>query len=274
MPSVPHREPPTHTSVTVVRERADEEIFAGRRGCPFGGGSVVGESVRAAIVPLAVAVRGDLCPRAEVRIARVDLDVLREQAMAVGFSVPARVTNLPVATAPGVRVVKREDEVDVVVAVHTISVVREEVRGAGGGDACLCQIRNARSLITVHNLLPASDAGMVVLAVDIVLPGPLPVHERRARELELKELHHEPPAPVGVPVVREGADLKVFARTVGRPFGGGTVVGERVDGSPLVVDVVPLAVAVRGDLRPRTKVRIARVDLNVLRESPRAIAVG
>eukprot|EP00964_Phaeocystis_antarctica_P121888 scaffold85556_cov56-Phaeocystis_antarctica.AAC.2 len=156
-----HREPPAEGGVPVV--------FAGRGGRPFGGGPVVGERVRAAVVPVAVAVRGDLRPRA-VRIARVDLDVPREACGAI-----ARVTSLPIPAAPDVVVVKREDEVDVVGAVHAVAFVRVEWEGTFRRVARIRQFERA-SAITAHLLLPASDAGVVVLAVDAVLRGPLPVH--------------------------------------------------------------------------------------------------
>eukprot|EP00964_Phaeocystis_antarctica_P042963 scaffold24636_cov64-Phaeocystis_antarctica.AAC.1 len=74
----PHRQPPAPARVPVVGERANLEVFAGCGGRPFGGGPVVRERGRAAVVPGAVAIRGDLRPRAEVRISRVDLDILRE----------------------------------------------------------------------------------------------------------------------------------------------------------------------------------------------------
>ena len=102
--------------VPVVRARADEQVLAGRGGHPLGGGTVVGELRRAAVVPGAVAVGGDGRPRAEVRIAGVDFDVLGKGWGAL----PGRVTELAVAAAPGVGVLKREDEVDVVVVVHAV----------------------------------------------------------------------------------------------------------------------------------------------------------
>eukprot|EP00964_Phaeocystis_antarctica_P128085 scaffold91811_cov42-Phaeocystis_antarctica.AAC.1 len=116
----PHRDTPAASGVPVVGERADLEVLAGCGGRPLGGGPVVGERGCGAVVPAAVAVGGDLRPRAEVCIARVDLDVLRE-----GWGAPVCVTvtaKLPVPAAPGVAVVKREDEVDVVGAVHAVSI--------------------------------------------------------------------------------------------------------------------------------------------------------
>eukprot|EP00964_Phaeocystis_antarctica_P068232 scaffold41334_cov39-Phaeocystis_antarctica.AAC.1 len=163
----PHRDNPAAMGVPVVGERADQEVLAGCGGRPLGGGPVVGERVRGAVVPGAVAVRGDLRPRAEVCIARVDLDVLCE-----GWDAPARVTSLPIPAAPGVLVVKREDEVDVVVAVHAVfevrPIVRPKVRVEWGAVRRVARIRQFElaSAITAHLLLPASDAGVVVLADD------------------------------------------------------------------------------------------------------------
>ena len=77
----------------VVRERADEQVRAGRGGRPLGGGPLVGERGRAAVVPGAVAVGGDPRPRAEARIARIYLDVLGE-----AFRAPVRVTELTVGS--------------------------------------------------------------------------------------------------------------------------------------------------------------------------------
>eukprot|EP00964_Phaeocystis_antarctica_P044092 scaffold25332_cov67-Phaeocystis_antarctica.AAC.4 len=160
-----HAEPPAVAAVPVV--------LAGCGGRPLGGGPVVGESGRCTVVPGAVAVRGDLRPRAEVRIARVDLDVLRE-----GWGSPVDVTRLPIPATPGVGDVKREDEVDVVVAVHAVSVVRVEWVASGRRVARIRQFVPA-SVPAAHLLLPASDAGVVVLADDTSLRRPLPVHERR-----------------------------------------------------------------------------------------------
>ena len=97
----------------MVSERADLEVLAGCRGRPFGG-------ERTWHYGNAVAIRGDFRPRAEVRVARVDLDVLG------GVCTRECTTVLPVSAAPGVVVVKREDEVDVVVAVHAVVSVRVE----------------------------------------------------------------------------------------------------------------------------------------------------
>ena len=60
-------------------------------------------------------------------------------------------------------------------------------------------------------------------------------------------------------MVCESADQQVLARCRRRPFGSRPVVGERGRAS-----VVPGAVGVGGDARPRTEVRIAGVDLNFL----------
>eukprot|EP00964_Phaeocystis_antarctica_P086117 scaffold54495_cov58-Phaeocystis_antarctica.AAC.4 len=168
----PYREKPAVVGVPVVGERADLEVLAGCGGRPLGGRPVVGERVCAAVLPVAVAVGGDLRPRSEVRISRVDLDVLR-----VGWRLTTAI--LPVSAAPGVFVVKREDEVDVVVAVHAVVLVRVEVAGARR----VARIRQfpRASAMTAHLLLPASDAGVVVLAIDMMLRRPLPVHEQRRR---------------------------------------------------------------------------------------------
>eukprot|EP00964_Phaeocystis_antarctica_P021649 scaffold12036_cov61-Phaeocystis_antarctica.AAC.1 len=121
-----HRERPASGAVPMVGERAHLDVLAGCVGPPLGGSPVVGERVRAAGVRGAVAVRGNLRPRAKVCIARVDLDAFRKEWGARG---PVRGTGLSVAATPGVRVVKREDEVDVVGAVHAVSAVREEQTG-------------------------------------------------------------------------------------------------------------------------------------------------
>eukprot|EP00964_Phaeocystis_antarctica_P143720 scaffold109321_cov57-Phaeocystis_antarctica.AAC.1 len=143
-----HREPPGGVPVILAR-------CGGR---PLGGGPVVGERVRAIVVPGAVAVRGDLRPRAEVRIARVDLDVLR------AFEAPVRGAGLPISAAPGVLVVKREDEVDVVGAVH--AVVPERVE---------CVWRTVGAELEAA---PEESHAFAILAIDTVLRRPLPLHAR------------------------------------------------------------------------------------------------
>eukprot|EP00964_Phaeocystis_antarctica_P100557 scaffold66161_cov26-Phaeocystis_antarctica.AAC.1 len=152
-----HRDPPAVMPVPVVRQRADLEVLARCGGRPLGGGPVVGERVRVAVVPGAVAVGGDLRPRAEVRISRVDLDVLRE-----GSGAMAHVTILPVSATPGVLVIKREDEVDVVGAVHAVVEVRVKEVAPACGARRVARLRQGvvASAMTAHLLLPASDAGV------------------------------------------------------------------------------------------------------------------
>eukprot|EP00964_Phaeocystis_antarctica_P084109 scaffold52959_cov59-Phaeocystis_antarctica.AAC.1 len=143
----------------------------------------------------AVAARGDWSPWPEVCITRADLDVLRE-----AWGKPRVTPELPVAAAPGVGVFKREDEVDVVGTVHTISFLSVKWVADARGVARICQLVLAllvtasnllpapppricqevmASHVTAHNLLSASDAGVVVLAVNAVRRGPFPVHGRR-----------------------------------------------------------------------------------------------
>eukprot|EP00964_Phaeocystis_antarctica_P114317 scaffold78296_cov52-Phaeocystis_antarctica.AAC.2 len=88
----------------------------------------------------------------------------------------------------------------------------------------VCPPRVERAVQAPQRVLSSS----CVFAADLASTRAL---VRRRREPELEEPHRDPPAPVGVPVVRERADLEVFAGCGRRPFSGRPVVGERVRGA-------------------------------------------
>ena len=92
------------------------------------------------------------------------------------------------------------------------------------------------------------------------------IHQRLGRrptvdyiELELDESDGEAPAIASVSVVAVRPHLQVLARSGGRPLSRGVLVYQIV-----VVVVVPGGVAVGGNRSPRTKVLVAREDLDII----------